>query len=257
MPTNPYIFFLIFWLTLFETRPLYGGLGILVQKKLVPAAKEAGVKLFVPAEYTLSWSKEDIVGVPLAENRQSIIEELTKADMPYLRIITGYFSDTFLLRPWAFYSPTNVITKNTHMHLYHRFFGIEALNNKINIPGTSLDSALAISSIAYIVAAMTTILTTAPLTSLANRSIGIYEVKVTTAELVDALKTKYGKEPEVSFTPVEQLESSFQAASEPLHRLFFRLRIKWANSTSDADVERWEGETPGYTKRVLVDLLPW
>ncbi|CAK5280814.1 unnamed protein product [Mycena citricolor] len=65
------------------------------QLSIADAAKQAGVKLFVPSEFGLS-TERDTEG-PLAEKNR-IIEKLQSVGVPYLRIFTGLLIEFV---PWA------------------------------------------------------------------------------------------------------------------------------------------------------------
>jgi len=214
--------------------PLQGGPAITVQKKIIPAAKAAGVKLFVPSEYGVAWTAEDGAGVPLVEAKHEVEHEIQKADIPYVKINTGGFANLFLGQP---------------------FFGVDVKNNKLDVSGESLDVPAGISSIEYIGAAVAAILTTSSPSSLAGRTLGIYEVKATAGDIAAALKAKHGKEPEITYTPVDKLKANFQASTDPLHRLVGGVRLKWAAGTTDAGNEEWDGEVKGYTKKPLAELF--
>ncbi|CAK5266031.1 unnamed protein product [Mycena citricolor] len=69
--------------------------AILAQLPLADAAKQAGVKLFVPSEFGLS--TEGASEGPWAE-KNKIIEKLQSVGVPYLRIFTGLFIEFV---PWA------------------------------------------------------------------------------------------------------------------------------------------------------------
>jgi hypothetical protein len=112
------------------------------------------------------------------------------------------------------------------------------------------------SSIGYIVAATTAILTTLHPSALAGRTIGFQEVKVTVAQIAEALKAKHGgKEPKITYTPIDKLKADFAASTNFPQRLADGLRLKWAAGTTDAGNELWDGETKGYTKKSLVELF--
>jgi hypothetical protein len=133
---------------------------------------------------------------------------------------------------------------------------VDAVNNKIDVPGETLDKPLVLSSVAYIVAATTSILATLPPSALAGRTIGFREVKVTPADIAEALKVKHGgKEPEITYTPVDKLKADFVASTDSFRRLAGGLKLKWAAGTTDAGNELWDGETKGYTKKSLVELF--
>jgi hypothetical protein len=115
-----------------------------------------------------------------------------------------------------------------------------------------------LSSVDYVVAATTTILITFPASSLAGRTIGFQEVKVTPAQLAEALKAKHGgKSPEISYTPLDKLQAEFEATSvdNAFQRLTGNIRMKWAAGTTDVGNELWDGETKGYTKKSLDELF--
>jgi hypothetical protein len=80
-------------------------------------------------------------------------------------------------------------------------------------------------------------------------------VKVTTGEIVEGLKVKNGKEPEIVYTPIEKLKADLKASTDPLQLLVYAVRIKWAAGTIDSGNELWDGETKGYTKKSLIELL--
>jgi hypothetical protein len=151
--------------------------------------------------------------------------------------------------PSSFHLSTFLTTR------YLRFFGVDVKNNKIEVPGETLDKPIPISSVEYVGAATATILTTKAPSELAGHTIGFQETRVTTAEIAEALKAKHGKEPEIIYVPVERLKANFNANTDPIHRLIGGVRLKWAAATLDAGNELWDGEVKGYTKKSLIEFL--
>jgi hypothetical protein len=74
--------------------------AVLAQHKLIPAAKEAGVQLFVPSEYSLAWTREDAaMGIPLLQQKFAVEDDLDKHGLPYVHINTGGIAELFFNSP--------------------------------------------------------------------------------------------------------------------------------------------------------------
>jgi hypothetical protein len=133
---------------------------------------------------------------------------------------------------------------------------VDAVKNKINVSGETLNQPVVLSSVGYIVAATTAILTTLSPSLLAGRTIGFQEVKVTPAQIAEALKTKHGgKEPEITYTSIDKLKADFKSSTDSGQRLIIGFRLKWASGTTDSGNEFWDGETKGYIKKSRPELL--
>lgn len=114
---------------------------------------------------------------------------------------------------------------------------------------------MVLSSLEYTAAATAAILTTIPPSELAGRTIGFQEVKVTTGEILEALEVKDGQAPTITYTPVKKLRKDLDTSVDPLQRLIIGAKLKWAAGTTDAGNELWDGETKGYQKKSLAELL--
>ncbi|KAH7102517.1 NAD(P)-binding protein [Auriculariales sp. MPI-PUGE-AT-0066] len=162
------------------------GPGMAHQPLLVQAAKEAGVKHFVPSEFGMRTTD-----LPLELQTGAIGEKikvqklLREAGLTYTLYYVGLFSDWFFIP----------------------LFGFDFANKKISIvgPGNTPISWTSRKDIGYFVAYT---LTHLPKSRLENQPLDVEDEKLTFNQIVDILQEVRGEKFEVTHTSVEEAENA-------------------------------------------------
>ncbi|KAI9466594.1 NAD-P-binding protein [Lactarius psammicola] len=202
------------------------GTAIDVQPGIAEAAKEVGVKLFIPSEFgePTEGETEGYLGA-----KAKIHKQLKAIGIPYALFYTGGFAD----------------------YLWVPHLGLDVTSGKVSVGGDG-SNPIPFTSRPDIARYLSYVLTHLPANQLKNRSFAIVGDTKSFNEIFKLYEAKTGKKVEVTYIPISELDA--RLASNP--RDFFAFLHKlWA--TPD---RRWE-ETdnhlyPDWNPSPVLDNMP-
>ncbi|KAI9448452.1 NAD-binding protein [Lactarius indigo] len=174
------------------------GTALDLQAGIIVAAKEAGVKLFIPSEFG-NVSEGETEG--MFGQKAGILTEMKALGIPYAIFYTGPFAD-FIFSP---------------------FLDLDVKSGKVTIGGDG-NKQISFTSRADIARYVAYVLTRLPAEQLNNRSFVIAGDNKSFNEIVKEYEAKTGKKVEVTYIPVSELDA--RLASNPqdfaafLHKLW-------------------------------------
>jgi len=200
--------------------------AIEVQPGIAEAAKEAGVKQFVPSEFggPTEGETEGHQGA-----KANVQEQLKAIGIPYTLFYTGGFSD----------------------YLWMPFLGLDVTSGKVTVGGDG-SNPIRFTSRPDIARYLSHVLTHLPADQLKNRSFNISGDTKSFNEIFKEYEAKTGKKVEVTYIPVSELDA--QVASNPGDILAFLRRI-WA--TEDGSLNKTDDYLyPDWNPSPVIDNLP-
>ncbi|GFZ46821.1 hypothetical protein JCM24511_04041 [Saitozyma sp. JCM 24511] len=211
---------------------LVGHYGIDSQYLLIPALKEAGVKLFVPSELSFPVSPKDNETIDPQRFKAELEVKLVEAGVPFVRVYIGDFAEFALDTP---------------------VIGVDVPNNRIVYTGHSDTQGVNLVTRPYVAAAYASLFANAPPSEVAGRSLLLTELRPTGAEIAMALEAKHGVAPAIARTPLAAMAPLISSGSPVA--LSALVRRMWAEGVHG----RWEGveayDIPGARKRNIYDLI--
>ncbi|KAH7099996.1 NAD(P)-binding protein [Auriculariales sp. MPI-PUGE-AT-0066] len=177
-----------------------------LQPALATAAKQAGVRLFVPAEYGTD-SRNLSERHPLAF-KTALHKHLTSIDLPFTLYFNGYLSD-FMLKP---------------------AFGFDIVNKKVSIvgEGKTPTSFTARPDVAHFMAFT---LTHLPVARLNNAALTVEGEKATFLEVVAAFDDVFGPKFEVAHRDVDETQKRVKELGKAafVDFAFLAAELGWVN----------------------------
>ncbi|KAF8258521.1 NAD-P-binding protein [Lactarius quietus] len=172
------------------------GTALDLQAGIAAAAKEAGVKVFVPSEFgnTSEGETEGIFG-----EKAGIQTQLKAVGIPCTIFYTGPFADFI----WA------------------SFLDLDVPSGKVTIAGDG-NKQISFTSRADIARYISYILTHLPAEQLTNRSFTIAGDNKSFNEIFKAYEAKIGKKVEVTYVPISQYDARIAANAEDLPALLHK-----------------------------------
>jgi len=201
------------------------GTALDLQPRIAEAAKEVGVKLFVPSEFggTTEGATEGLFGA-----KANIQEQLKAIGIPYALFYTGPFAD----------------------YLWGPYLGLDITNGKASVGGDG-SNPIPFTSRPDIARYLSYVLTHLPADQLKNRSFTIAAETKSFNEIFKEYEAKTGKKVEVTYIPVSELDvrlaSNPQDFTSYLHKL-------WA--TADGGSKTDNHLYPGWNPSTVVDNIP-
>lgn len=201
------------------------GTALDVQPGIAEAAKEAGVKLFVPSEFggPTEGATEGLFGA-----KANIQERLKAIGIPYALFYTGPFAD-FIWDPYV---------------------GLDIANGKVSLGGDGSKRIL-FTSRTDIARYLSYVLTHLPADQLKNRSFTIAGDIKSFNEIVKEYETKTGKKVEVTYIPMSELDA--RLASNPQDLVAYLHKL-WA--TTEGPFETDNHLYPSWNPSSVVDNTP-
>lgn len=164
------------------------GAALDVQGKIAEAAKEAGVKLFIPSEFggTTEGETEGMFG-----EKAGIQAQLKALGVPYAAFYTGPFAD----------------------YVWAGFVNLDVTSGKVSVGGDG-NKQISFTSRPDIARYLSYVLTHLPPDQLRNRSFTIAGDNKSFNEIFKAYEEKTGKKLEVTYVPVSDLDAKIAAHPE-------------------------------------------
>jgi hypothetical protein len=178
------------------------GTAVDVQVKIAVAAKEAGVKLFVPSEFggvTVEGQTEGRFGA-----KANIQSQLKALGIPYAAFYTGLFAD----------------------YIWSPFFDLDVTSGKVSVGGDG-NKPITLTSRPDIARYVSYILTHLPAEQLKNRAFTIAGDNKTFSEIFKAYDEKTGKKLEVTYLSLSELDAKIAANPQ---NISFVLRKYWVTA---------------------------
>ncbi|EIM81244.1 NAD-P-binding protein [Stereum hirsutum FP-91666 SS1] len=200
-----------------------GGIGL--QGQLAEAAKEAGVRLFVPSEYGRPSDSEK-------DPKAQFHGKLKALGLPYTLFFNGPFPD-FVFSP---------------------FLGLDIKNGSVKISG---DGNVPISFTARedIARYMAHVLTSLPAETLEWRIFRIEGDRQTLNDVVKAYEEKTGKKINVSYQPVSELQEAMKANPKDFLTMVKLAFAQGLGAVVGAPEELANGEFPDWNPKKVIDVL--
>jgi len=174
------------------------GMALGAQAGIAEAAKEAGVKLFVPSEFggPTEGETEGLFGA-----KARVQDQLKAVGIPYALFYTGPFAD----------------------NLWGPFLNLDVGTGKVSVGGDG-NKRISFTSRTDIARYLSYVLTHLPSEQLKNRSFTIAGDTKSFNEIFKAYETKTGKKLEVTYIPVSELDAKVAANPQDfasyLHKLW-------------------------------------
>jgi len=201
------------------------GTALDVQPGIAEAAKEAGVKLFVPSEFG---GPTEGVTEGLFAAKANIQKQLKAIGIPYTLFYTGPFSDL----------------------MWNPYLQLDIANGKVSLGGDG-SKRIIFTSRPDIARYISYVLTRLPADQLKNRSFTLAGDIKSFNEIVKEYEGKTGKKVEVTYVPVSELDA--RLASNP-QDLAAHLHKLWA--TADGHFETDNHLYPSWNPSSVVDNIP-
>ncbi|KAN0140140.1 NAD-P-binding protein [Lactarius tabidus] len=201
------------------------GTALDVQPGIAEAAKEAGVKLFVPSEFggPTEGATEGLFG-----SKANIQERLKEIGIPYALFYTGPFAD-FLWVP---------------------YLDLDIANGKVSVGGDG-SKRIPFTSRTDIARYVSYVLTHVPADQLKNRSFTMAGDTKSFNEVVKEYQTKTGKNVEVTYIPISELDA--RLASNPQDFVAYLHKL-WA--TTEGPLKTDNHLYPSWNPSSVVDNIP-
>ncbi|KAH9037643.1 NAD-P-binding protein [Lactarius pseudohatsudake] len=197
-----------------------------LQAGIVQAAKEVGVKLFVPSEFGRP-TEGETEGY-LADKGQ-IQEQLKAIGLPYAVFYTGGFAD----------------------YLFVPFLDLDVTSGKVSIGGDG-SKPLPFTSRPDIARYISYVLTHLPVDQLENRSFTITGDTKSFNEIFKGYQAKTGKKLEVTYISVSELDARLASNPRDLPTYVHRLWAVWDESPTKTDNHLY----PEWNPSSVLDNLP-
>ncbi|KAH9037642.1 NAD-P-binding protein [Lactarius pseudohatsudake] len=201
------------------------GTALDLQPRIAQAAKEVGVKLFVPSEFE-GLTKGETEG--FFGGKAKIQEQLKAIGIPYALFYTGGFAD----------------------YLWIPFLDLDVTSGKVSV-GSDGSNPMPFTSRLDIARYLSYVLTHLPADQLKNRCFTIMGDTKSLNEIFKEYEAKTGKKLEVTYIPVSELDA--RLASNP-QDIFAFIHKVWAT------MGRWEKTDnhlyPDWNPSSVVDNLP-
>ncbi|KAA1474802.1 NAD-P-binding protein [Dentipellis sp. KUC8613] len=198
------------------------------QFALIDAAKDAGVKLFVPSEF--GTPTDDIMNGPRSPKRKAK-EQLKKLDLPYVLVYTGAFSDT----------------------IFSAKIGLDPASGKVTVGGDG-SATVSFTSRPDIARYAGYVLTGFSAQKLEWRKFQIEGDRLSFNEVFEKYSAKTGNKVEVSYRSIAELEEAVEKNPGDVKS---RLLLIFAHG--DGIVGKKEdvtnGEFPGWHPKTVLDIL--
>ncbi|KAH9986776.1 NAD-P-binding protein [Russula vinacea] len=177
------------------------GVALDVQGKIAAAAKEAGVKLFVPSEFggNTEGETEGMFGT-----KANIQGELKAVGIPYAVFYTGPFAD----------------------YIWAPFLNLDVASGKVTVAGDG-NKPITFTSRPDIARYVSYVLTHLPAEQLKNRAFTIAGDNKSFNEIFKAYEGKTGKKVEVTYIPVSEIDAKVAANPEDLPSVLHKF---WATA---------------------------
>jgi len=205
-----------------------------LQHKLIAPAKAAGVKLFVPTEFSNIYTPDEVAAVPLLSGKHDVAKALKAHQIPTLLVYTGYWVEILG---------------------FQAFTGFNIAGAEVEVFGD--DHPVTYSSLAYIGAALVQLLATGDVSKHAGRTIGVQELQITAKEVIAALERKNGSAPKVTRHSTEDLRAELKSVMAATHESFprFGAIVKVKVATTGSGVGEDVFEVAGYKKKTVDDVV--
>ncbi|KAI9466592.1 NAD-P-binding protein [Lactarius psammicola] len=204
------------------------GTAIDVQPGIAEAAKEVGVKLFIPSEFggPTEGETEGYLGA-----KANIQEQLKAIGIPYALFYTGGFAD--------------------YRALWVSHLGLDITSGKVSVGGDG-SNPMPFTSRPDIARYLSYVLTHLPADQLKNRSFTITGDTKSFNEIFKVYEAKTGKKVEVTYIPISELDARLASNSQDVFAFLHKL---WAT-----DDERWEKTDnhlcPDWNPSSVLDNIP-
>ncbi|KAH9172144.1 NAD-P-binding protein [Lactarius sanguifluus] len=197
-----------------------------LQAEIAQAAKEVGVKLFVPSEFggPTEGKTEGYLG-----DKGKIQEQLKAIGIPYTLFYTGGFSD----------------------YLFVPFLDLDVTSGKVSIGGDG-SKPIPFTSRPDIARYISHVLTHLPVDQLENRSFTITGDTKSFNEIFKEYEAKTGKKLEVTYIPVSELNARLASNPRDLPTFVHKLLATWDESPTKTDNHLY----PEWNPSSVLDNLP-
>jgi len=203
------------------------GTAIDVQPGIAEAAKEVGVKLYVPSEFgaPTEGETEGFLGA-----KAKIHEQLKAIGIPYARFFTGGFSD----------------------YLWVPGLGLDVTSGKVTIGGDG-SKPLPFTSRPDIARYLSYVLTHLPADQLNNRAFTIAGDTKSFNEIFKGYEAKTGKKVEISYLSISELDARLAANPQDVFAFLHKL---WATGDTSSSSKTDNHLYPDWNPSPVVDNLP-
>ncbi|KAH9963338.1 NAD-P-binding protein [Russula dissimulans] len=201
------------------------GAALDVQGKIAEAAKEAGVKLFIPSEFggVTEGESKGLFG-----QKANIQDQLKGLGIPYLFLYTGPFAD----------------------YIWAPFLNLDVKSGKVSVGGDG-NKQITFTSRPDIARYLAYVLTHVPPEQLKNRTLTIAGDNKSFNEIFKAYEEKTGKKIQVTYVPVTEIDAKIAANPEDFPAVLHKF---WATS---GPFPRTDNHLyPGWNPSPVLDNVP-
>jgi len=201
------------------------GAALDVQRKIAEAAKEAGVKLFIPSEFggVTEGESEGLFG-----QKANIQDQLKGLGIPYLLCYTGPFAD----------------------YIWAPFLNLDVKSGKVSVGGDG-NKQITFTSRPDIARYLSYVLTHVPPEQLKNRTLTIAGDNKSFNEIFKAYEEKTGKKVQVTYIPVTEIDAKIAANPEDFPAVLHKF---WATT---GPFPRTDNHLyPGWNPSSVLDNVP-
>jgi len=201
------------------------GAALDVQRKIAEAAKEAGVKLFIPSEFggVTEGESEGLFG-----QKANIQDQLKGLGIPYLLCYTGPFAD----------------------YIWAPFLNLDVKSGKVSVGGDG-NKQITFTSRPDIARYLSYVLTHVPPEQLKNRTLTIAGDNKSFKEIFKAYEEKTGKKVQVTYIPVTEIDAKIAANPEDFPAVLHKF---WATT---GPFPRTDNHLyPGWNPSSVLDNVP-
>jgi len=201
------------------------GAALDVQRKIAEAAKEAGVKLFIPSEFggVTEGESEGLFG-----QKANIQDQLKGLGIPYLLCYTGPFAD----------------------YIWAPFLNLDVKSGKVSVGGDG-NKQITFTSRPDIARYLSYVLTHVPPEQLKNRTLTIAGDNKSFNEIFKAYEEKTGKKVQVTYIPVTEIDAKIAANPEDFPAVLHKF---WAKT---GPFPRTDNHLyPGWNPSSVLDNVP-
>jgi len=202
------------------------GTALDVQPRIAEAAKEVGVKLFVPSEFG---GPTEGVTEGFFGDKANIQEQLKAIGIPYALFYTGGFSD----------------------YLWMPQLGFDVTSGKVSVGGDG-SNPVAFTSRPDIARYLSFVLTHLPADQLKNRSFAIKGDIKSFNEIFKGYEAKTGKKVEVAYIPVSELDARLASNPQDIASYLHKLWATWDGSREKTDNYLY----PDWNPSPVIENLP-
>jgi len=198
-----------------------------LQPGIAEAAKEVGVKLFIPSEFGAPTvgETEGFLGA-----KGKIHEQLKAIGIPYALFFTGAFSD----------------------YVWVPYMGLDVKSGKVTISGDG-SKPIPFTSRPDIARYLSYVLTHLPADQLKNRTFTMAGDTKSFNEIFKGYEAKTGKKVEISYLSISELDA--RLAANPLD-IFALIHKLWATGDTSSSLNTDNYLYPGWNPTRVVDYIP-